>query len=130
MTGSLRNLHLCGLTAYGLFLLTAQPAIAGTDIQTANFLLPGCRYVLSKGGPIAINPGEEILAYQGGICYGVVSTVAMISRGSDQVCTPAGMTVNQATAVTVRYAEKIPGRWNEPLAALAIEAIHQEWPCK
>ena len=43
---------------------------------------------------------------------------------------PKGSTVNQGLRVVVRYIEARPQRMHESFAFLAIEALHNAWPCR
>jgi hypothetical protein len=104
--------------------LPAAPATA-QDIDSANYMLPGCK------DSIEGNPRDYTSA---GVCLGTVKAIAYMARvfptSRSCVNVPTGVTNVQAMRVVVRYIEARPNRMHEPLAALALEALMNTWPCR
>jgi hypothetical protein len=72
---------------------------------SANGFMPGCRFVIERGG--AARAGEMQLVYDGGRCNGFVSAVAFTDSG---VCPPARATIDQMMRVVVRHVDARPER--------------------
>jgi Rap1a immunity proteins len=107
-------------------MLNCRVAVAQTDQESANFMLPACRavadfssYEAPKGDP-----------YFMGICTGIIDTIGLMGVAFHRVCLPNGVTTRQAVAVVVQYIDKRPARMHEAFKILAIEALAAAWPCK
>ena len=126
----MRTAIMCGaLTA-----LTITPTTAGAqeDRDSANHLMPGCQAALN-------NTAHDLAAYCMGIVDGIAYTAAL-SSPDDIVLHPWGknkclsipseVTIFQMARVVVAYIEERPQRMHESFYGLAIEALHDAWPCR
>jgi Rap1a immunity proteins len=122
----------CGAAA--IVLTITSVAKAQVDKDSANDLLPGCKYFLNEGPrgfedaylrcPITV--GSLLGTAKSEQCFGAL----LGSRKPLDVDVPYGVRTDQAMTVVVRYVEARPQRWHEPFKDLAIEALHHAWPCK
>jgi hypothetical protein len=107
-------------------LLVGVPFMASAqneDVSSTNHILPGCRQFV-YGGEDAVN------LFKAGDCVGTVTSASIFSRYFLKVaCIPDGVTYGQEVRVVLKYVEDRPERQNEPLLALAMEAIKGAWPC-
>jgi hypothetical protein len=92
---------------------------------SANAFMPGCRYVIERGGTASAR--EIQLVYDGGRCNGFVTAIASTDLG---VCHPPSATIDQFLRVVVRYIDARPQRMHERFADLVQEALRAAWPCK
>lgn len=90
----------------------------GENIDSANYIMPGCRAFIAK------NQDDP---FKKGLCIGILETLA---GTTSDVCHPAGTTVGQTIRVVVKYIDDRPARLNESFRALAYEALRAAWPCK
>jgi hypothetical protein len=65
-------------------------------------------------------------------CVGIVSALSYV--GADlppnvRSCRPDGATIEQAMRVVLAYIERRPQRMHESFKELALEALHEAWPC-
>jgi len=104
--------------------LWSVPAHGEEDLS-ANAFMPGCRYVIERGGTATAR--ELQLVYDGGRCNGFVTAIASTDLG---VCLPQGATIDQFLRVVVRYIDARPQRMHERFADLVQEALRAAWPCK
>jgi hypothetical protein len=108
--------------------ITTAGAADGIDGASANARLPTCKALASDKPQIA---NAATASY----CLGMLDTLAFTSSYWDDrpwLCSdfPKGVTTQQAARVVVRYAENHPERLHEPLIWLAMQALHDAWPCK
>jgi hypothetical protein len=118
--------------------LMLTPAIAEeTDVDSANYLMPGCRELVNGG-----NPDD----FRSGFCAGTITTLRILSDAgrfrflwgghSDErsvalgFCIPPNASNGQAARIVVQYIDAQPARWNESFYMLAIEALGKAWPCQ
>lgn len=74
-------------------LWAGQASAQNTDINSGNFIMPGCR--ASQAG------SDDVFTLQG-ICSGAVSAIAHFSgRMPTPTCLPPGVTVGQAVRIVV-----------------------------
>jgi hypothetical protein len=90
------------------------------DTNSANAITPGCRLF------IANDPKEPFLQ---GYCAGLVDGLRQRGRTIEH-CSPREVTLGQAVRVVVQYIDNHPTRLREPFPYLAVEALHDAWPCK
>ena len=127
--------------------LTVMAAEAAEDINSANYMLPGCR-------DLANESSSRNLIGQGR-CAGVVDTLSFVGgilklslepggwlaesarRGLAEdirqaMCLdiPRGVTGMQSVRVVIAYIEARPARMHEPFKGLAFEALRTAWPCR
>jgi hypothetical protein len=103
--------------------LLSQDADAQSDEyeKSANYYLPICQRFLIN------NPSDNnsVSTYEQGMCVGLVHGLAYMS-GS---CFPKGVTRGQTIRVVIAYIERHPQRMHEDFRELALEALHEAWPC-
>jgi hypothetical protein len=114
--------ELLGIAAGATFMATT--AVAETD-QSANYYLPACRNFIHK------NFTKDPLIQ--GRCIGLLEGIGLWAQyapsESVRFCVPDSATLNQITAVVVRWLDQRPERWSENFMALASYALHDAWPC-
>lgn len=117
----MRRLTLCAAT-----LALATTMAGAEDITSANGMLPGCKAILAT----------QPESYREGICAGIILTLLGISAAhtipTKYWCTavPQTVSVEQAARVIVLFLETHPKRLHEKFLGLALEALHEAWPCK
>jgi hypothetical protein len=120
--------HSIAALVLGLLAATLLPSIADArpDITSANYMLPACRSFV-QGTKV------ETTAYpEQAFCVGIVS--ALIHVGVNlppnvRSCRPDGATIEQAMRVVLAYIERRPQRMHDGFKELALEALHEAWPC-
>jgi hypothetical protein len=127
----MRTIIMCAALA---LTITAAGA-AEKDTDSANYILPGCKQLLTKEdarGYTYSKTGQEV--FDAGFCSGHVhAAVAVRAVLDDQRgCTviPRSVTYNQVVRVVVGYIEARPQRMHEPFTYLLMEALQDAWPCK
>jgi Rap1a immunity proteins len=112
-----------------LMAVMIAPGAAGEPDHSANRYLPACRNYVNR--QFAINPFDQ------GKCVGILQGLVMLSRELDpkkyevgRTCPPGDVTLGQMTAVVVRWLDQRPQEWHEDFGALALNALHDAWPCK
>jgi len=105
--------------------LLAQNADAQTqpDLLSANFHLPGCQDLIQQKGD----------AYRRGLCAGILIGLNYFINElppDRRSCPPDGVKLSQAARVVLAYIERRPQRMHEDFRTLAVEAMHEAWPCK
>jgi hypothetical protein len=112
--------------------LLAQNADAQQSLS-ANSLVPHCqewRAVVEGRGTY---PPTLSSALHQGVCVGTVvglSFTAELLPPGIRSCPPKGVTDGQMVRVALAYIERRPQRMHEDFRQLAIEALHEAWPCK
>jgi hypothetical protein len=104
------------------------PAIAADpDINSANYLMPGCKALVALA-----NSGRTADLAGSGVCVGTINTLRTLSVAGllHSVCIPQHATNGQVARVVVQYIDAQPARWHENFIALAIEALDKAWPCQ
>jgi hypothetical protein len=100
------------------------------DMESTNYVLPGCKALL------AITEGREMpdtsSALGAGYCMGVLKTLPEIYFGRDKcsIQFPVVFSVQQMTLIVVRYIEAHPDRRQIPFLMLAKDALRDAWPCR
>jgi len=107
-----RSLRLSGIILIAGLMTTGPEAIAESNPNSANSIMPGCR--TADGN------------FQSGLCMGLISGLA-VKGGS---CPPSGVTDGQKRLVIVAYIDARPARLQEDFRILALEAMKAAWPCK
>jgi hypothetical protein len=119
-----KQLLACGLL---VAMVWGSPVAAQEDVQSGNFMLPGCRYSLNSK-----DPALQGNIFRGGLCSGIVSALSAVSTTMEpayRFCVPNAATFNQQVQVVVRYMEQHSKVWHEPFVALALVAMREAWPC-
>ena len=120
--GSLMRPILLGLLAAALVAETTDAQ--QEDANSANYILPGCQNFL--------NPGAGS-AFKAGVCAGAVGGLNYLSHvlpPDISSCIPSAVTRMQLVRVIVAYIERRPQRMHEDFRTLALEAMHEAWPCR
>jgi hypothetical protein len=109
------------------FTVTAAGAVE-KDTSSANYMMPGCKYVLDP------DKGPLILMFEAGVCVGIVAGIAHMldprNRGDWCADIPEGATRQQMVRVVVRFIEARPNLMHLELTLLAPMALADAWPCK
>src|SRR5947208_1218098 len=91
--------------------MLASSTATGQDVNSVNYILPGCR-VVAQG---SVTVADEI-APRVGFCTGKLDALMWSGRlypADRSFCLPPGTTVAQAAAVIVKRLEQMPERWHE-----------------
>lgn len=96
------------------------PAAAQADPQSANVVMPGCRYVIADD-----NRRPDLRMF----CMGVVRGVWVLLSDLRLVCSPPNATTGQAIRIVVQYVDARPQHHHEDIARLATEALINAWNC-
>jgi hypothetical protein len=105
------------LLAVILLVAAIAPSSAETDLQSANYVIPDCRTLIS---------GEQSHPILSGYCMGSVQATFYFNV----LCAPDRVTVEQMVRVVVQYIDSHPARINENFLFLAAEAMSAAWPCR
>ena len=116
-------------TAIGL--IVGASALAQQDDKfTTKYLLPYCRDAINNKAPTVSSD-----AVMQGMCVGMVDALDFIMTELPpedkeyRSCPPSDATLKQTVQVVIKYIDARPERMNESFKKLAIEAIHDAWPC-
>jgi hypothetical protein len=119
--------------------ITAAPA-AEEDMNSANFIVPGCRAFMDQ------KPQDDLLRQ--GLCTGIVRGIAAMGtfmnfsldlhplpendyrRRGLCMDAPDEITLGQELRVVVAYIEARPERMHESFEWLALQALRTAWPCR
>jgi hypothetical protein len=107
------------------------PAIAA-DPDSANSRMPGCRELaeaMERAARNSNNPYRSGDDFNQGLCGGTIQTLMFVARFIG-VCRPHEATLPQAIRVIIQYIDAQPERMHEDFNVLAIEALHNAWPCQ
>jgi hypothetical protein len=109
-----------------LAVLSTNAAAADKTDHSANYFLPSCRDF--------VNGDFAKLPFKQGHCVGLIEGLAVFSPDlpyeRHRACPPDDTTVAQLATVVVRWIDQWPQRWHEDFRVLALEAMHEAWPCK
>jgi hypothetical protein len=111
-------------------LVLVNSALAQNDNYTANFMLPHCRAAANNQAPAL-----TLDAVLQGMCVGIIDAIEYMmsefppDEKEFSSCPPSDVTLKQAVQVVISYIDARPERMNENFKKLAIEAIHDAWPC-
>lgn len=93
------------------------------DFDSANYLLPKCEHSLTNNAS----------GVWDGLCTGISSTLwafGSVLPANVKFCPPKGSTAHQTTRIIVEYLKRHPETLQEPYRFLAVDALHEAWPCK
>jgi hypothetical protein len=99
--------------------LSCEVGFAKEDRSSANFAMKGCR-LFAGDQPLAAS-------FNDGHCVGLIEGLVY---AHPMICTPPGVTKQQAVRVVVQYIDQQPARLHESFIDLALEALRRAWPCK
>lgn len=114
-----------GLSLALPMIAAATMAAAQEDTSSANWIMPGCRALIS-------GRNLDSQAFRAGICAGRMDILLWVGSSlprEGRFCAPAGVTKPQAAQVAVTYIDRNPGRMHESFAELALMAFIEAWPC-
>jgi Rap1a immunity proteins len=114
----------------GLLAAALVAGNANAQVMSANELLPACRDVIAGVENRELKPGT--LDVQQGACLGIIRALSYVARSLPpdlSSCAPQSVIVGQVMRVVVTYIERRPERMHEDFRYLAIEALHEAWPC-
>ena len=115
----------CGYTAWSFYTARAQE-----DKSSANYMLPYCRAAANNQSPTL-----TIDAVLQGMCVGIFDAIDFMmseyppEEQEYRSCPPSDVILRQAVQMVIAYIDARPERMNENFKKLAIEAIHDAWPC-
>jgi hypothetical protein len=95
------------------------------DLQSAFALAPSCRRVVEN-----VASATLVEAAESGRCMGIVQ--ALFDVGSElqiPACAPDDATTGEAVLVILNYLDGHAERLSEPFVFLALDALHEAWPC-
>jgi hypothetical protein len=110
--------------------LVGLSALAQENKFSANYMLPYCRDALNNKVPTLLSD-----AVMQGMCVGMIDAIDFVAREYPpeeqdyRSCPPSDVTLKQAVQVVVSYIDARRERMKEDFKKLAIEAIHDAWPC-
>lgn len=110
-------------------MLHLMPGAAATETPTVSgaVLLKHCEAALLDRAP---------RSFDAGVCVGVLQTLTYIQPlldpryGKASYCLPQGLAEQQEVRVVVTYLQSHPERLQEEGQTLALDALHQAFPCK
>jgi Rap1a immunity proteins len=112
-------------------LVLANSALAQEqDKFSANSMLPYCRAAVNNQAPALTSD-----AIMQGMCVGIVDAIDFMmsefppDEKDFSSCLPTDVTLKQAVQAVIAYIDARPEQMNENFKKLAIEAIHEAWPC-
>src|SRR5215831_9333114 len=128
---TMRTLMTCAALA-----LSVTAAGAETNIFNAHYMLGYCKTYIALGESNL--PSTTPLTWQHyieiGRCSGVVEGLWCLLQNTTSsvycIDNPAGAVFGQGVRIVIRYIESKPQTMHEPFVLLAMEAIHEAWPCK
>jgi hypothetical protein len=111
-------------------LVVGTSALAQEDKSSANYMLPYCRAAANNQPPALTSD-----AIMQGMCVGIVDAIDFVlsefppDEKEFSSCPPTDVTLKQALEAVIKYIDARPERMHENFKTLAIEAIHDAWPC-
>jgi hypothetical protein len=124
--GALMFQFLRGVALSAAVVLNCGAAFAEQDRASANYMMPACRDAAS--GNFANGESHEDL-FTIGFCLGIINGINYMGTLYG-ICSPNGVTPQQAARVVVKYIDERPARMNENFKLLAVEALQAAWRCK
>lgn len=109
------------LSLFPVASVAQEPVLSGAD------LLKHCEAVLQEGAPPSFETGH---------CGGIVETLRYIQPllapkyEKARYCPPAELPVEQEVRAVVAYLKSHPERLQEEGRTLALDALHEAFPCK
>ena len=100
----------------------------GAKAQTmSDSMLPVCREGTARhsGPDPPADTAMDLGVCLDGLFYGSTRLPSHMS-----VCPPQNVTTGHTVRVVIAYIERRPERMHEDFRGLALEAIHEAWPCR
>ena len=122
-----RHFFLVSAMALSFSLCSSSVTSEETNIDSANVLLPYCKYV----GADRPRGGYDV-GWAVGLCTGMIVTVGYFTGNMPEhrrSCRPDKATNEQMIRVVISYVEARPERMHEDMRELAIDAFRHAWPC-
>jgi hypothetical protein len=101
-----------------MLLVSVGSAFAAEDPDSANFIMQGCRNIVTR---------QTADLFKRGLCDGLIS--GLVYTNAD-ICEPNQITHEQEARVVVNYIDSRPARMHDDFRKLALEALKAAWPCK
>ncbi len=130
------SIRISGLLLAAALALTVTAAEAAEmDMDSANYMMPGCRDFIARSS-------REDLRFLHGYCLGLVTGFIIMGGGVSKsaaaaadapgLClkVPADVTLVKGIQVVIAYIDAHPARMNEGFHTLILEALRDAWPCK
>jgi Rap1a immunity proteins len=111
-------------------LVVGTLALAQEDKDSANYMLRYCRAAVNNEA--LTRPPDAAMA---GMCVGIIDAIGFMmsefppEQKEKSSCPPRKVTLEQTVRAVITYIEARPERMHENFKTLAIEAIHDAWPC-
>ena len=110
-------------------MLSLVPVSGSTEEKalSGEVLLKHCEAALQEGAP---------QSFEAGVCVGILQTLGYMQPlldpkyGKAGYCLPQGLPYAQEVRVVVTYLQSHPERLQEEGSTLALDALHQAFPCK
>jgi hypothetical protein len=121
-----------GKSLFAFLCLTLAPTVAapqGIDVDSANYLLEGCRILASGTTPSQM---FDTQMFRATMCMGKLQALVFFASSVDapnRACPPKGMPSSQVAKVVVAYLDQNPARLHQAFLGLAYEAVAIAWPC-
>lgn len=112
-----------GTALIAAFALNSDFAFAEADLNSANYIMPGCRALLEPDTPKDMN--TKFLSSQ---CRAIIRGLIYASPSS--ICPPQSEEAREDVRIVVKYIDDQPARLHEQFFVLALEALRAVWPCK
>ena len=105
-------------------------AASAVLLADGDHLLPKCKAYVEVGTDRSAR--DRVEALRTDICVGEISGLVNVGRLLPRhinSCNPPGVTRFHATRIVVAYIEAHPERMHDDFTELALEAMHDAWPC-
>ena len=116
-----------GIVLIAAMMLNCGAAFAEPDQASANYMMPACRDAALRD--LAANGESHGDYFTMGFCLGIINGINYMGTLYG-ICSPNGVTPQQATRVVVQYIDERPSRMHENFKQLALEAMQAGFPCK
>jgi hypothetical protein len=101
--------------------LVTTPAAA----ESVNFYLPSCKDFAN---------GKTENRFLQGVCVGLIEGIATFADKlpdeKSRSCPPDTVNAAVLTNAVIRWFDQHKDRWDKDFRSLALEALHDSWPCK
>jgi hypothetical protein len=110
---------------FGAAALAAALITTPAAAESVNFYLPSCKDFAS---------GKTENRFLQGVCVGLLEGIATFANKlpaeSSRSCPPDNVNAAELTNAVIRWLDQHKERWDQDFRTLALEALHDSWPCK